>query len=60
MDFLAEGLKRKLNADSPTLDDLELVKFNPPENRTINNVYFVMAFYSEAKLNSACPTVNVL
>ena len=29
---LAEGVKRKLNAPSPTLNNLELVEFNPPEN----------------------------
>ena len=28
---LAEGVKRKLNAPSPTLDNLELGEFNPPE-----------------------------
>ena len=29
--FLAEGVKRKLNAPSPALDDLELVEFDPPD-----------------------------
>ena len=57
---MAERGIRKLNVGSPALIELKLGEFNPPENRTINNVYFVMAFYSEAKLNSACPTINVL
>ena len=29
--FLAEGVKRKLNAPSPTLDNLKLVEFDPPD-----------------------------
>ena len=36
--YLAEGVKRKLNSDSPTLDDLELVEFNPPKQLS-NRLY---------------------
>ena len=40
--FLAEGVKRKLNAGSPTLDNLKLVEFDPPEWYT--NKYLVLIF----------------
>ena len=38
--FLAEGVKRKLNAPSPTLDDLELVEFSPPEIKLLDKLEF--------------------
>ena len=36
--FLAEGVKRKLNAGSPALDNLELVEFDPPKQLS-NRLY---------------------
>ena len=38
---LAEGVVRKLNAGSPTLDNLELREFNPPEIKLLDKLEFV-------------------
>ena len=38
---MAEGVKRKLNVDSPTLDNLELVEFSPPEIKLLDKLNFV-------------------
>ena len=42
--FLAEGVKRKLNSDSPTLDNLEFGEFNPPEIKLLYKLEFVKDF----------------
>ena len=34
-------MKRKLNAPSPTLDNLELREFNPPEIKLLGKLEFV-------------------
>ena len=36
--FMAEGVKRKLNVVSPSLDNLELVEFAPPK-QSFNQLY---------------------
>ena len=37
---LVEGVKRKLNVASPTLDNLELVEFNPPDIKLLDKLEF--------------------
>ena len=41
MDFLAEGIVRKLNSASPTLIELKLGEFNPPEFKPLDKLEFV-------------------
>ena len=38
--FFAERVKRKLNSASPTLDNLELVEFNPPDIKLLDKLEF--------------------
>ena len=47
--FLAERVKRKLNVASPTLDNLELVEFNPPDIKLLDKLEFIklMSYYKE-------------
>ena len=43
-------MKRKLNVGSPTLDDLELVEFNPPENvLSTKNSYSAIQYKTPVK-----------
>ena len=37
-------MKRKLNAPSPALDDLEFGEFNPPETKLLDKLEFVKYF----------------
>ena len=39
--FLTERVVRKLNANSTTLDNLELREFNPPEIKLLDKLEFV-------------------
>ena len=41
---LAEEAKRQLNADSPAIDNWELVEFNPPDIKLLDKLEFVKYF----------------
>ena len=43
--FMAEGVKRKLNVDSPTLDNLELREIDPPEIKLLDKLEFTYFLY---------------
>ena len=60
--YYGGGVKRKLNVSSPTLDNLEWVEFNPPEQKHLAKtlLWTTCNIYLRADENNRQPSVLII